>query len=153
MKEIKNEAGYSMIELIVVMAVLGILTATIVPQFSTISTKARLTTDATSIRVIQQQIDMYKADIGTMPGNFSVDDSINEGDTIKDLLDSDYLDIKYLVDKKLVLQTSPAACKFSGQLKHFVLVVDEENYEALKDNDANKDTWILKDGQKDVTLK
>ena len=152
MKQTKVEAGFSMIELIVVVAVMAILGAVIVPQFSTISARARLTTDAASIKVIQQQIDIYKADVGTTPGTFNVDGDINEGKVLKDLLANGYLDTKYLMDSKLMLQTTPAACKFSGELNHFVLVVDEANYDMLKVNDANKDIWIVKDGEKDVTL-
>lgn len=152
MKEIRNEAGFSMIELIVVVAVMAILGAVIVPQFSTISTRARLTTDAASIKVIQQQIDIYKADVGTIPGTLNVNGDINEGGVLKDLLANGYLDTKYLIDSKLPLQTTPSACKFSGELNHFVLVVDASTYEMLKINDANKDTWIIKDGEKDVSL-
>lgn len=146
MKQTRNEKGFSMIELIVVVAIMAIIGAVLIPQFSTMSTRARLTTDASSVKAVQQQVDVYMVDLGTTPGGtISADDDVN-ANVISELLDKKYLDTKYLSGGQLLLQTTPAACKYDDAKGHFVLVVDSDAYSALRDNDANKDEWIQAEG-------
>lgn len=147
----KDEYGFSLLELIVVLAIMAILGATLVPQFTTISTRARLTSDVTTVKALQQQVDLYKADVGIDPGKIEKGSALDSS-VIEALKEENYLDEKYLNNNMLTIQTDGAACMYSSELKHFVLVVNEAAYNQLRTKDPNKDFWIIKSGEKGVTL-
>ena len=71
---------------------------------------------------------------------------------IEALKDENYLDEKYLNNNTLTIQTDGAACMYCDEVKHFVLVVNDEAYGYLRTKDPNKDFWIIKSGEKGVTL-
>ena len=151
-KNKKDEKGYTLIEMIVVISILAILGAVVVPQFTTISAKARLSADLTSIKTVQQQIDIYSIDKGTYPGG-SVSNNMNINDkVVKALCDSHYLEEKYLTQEKLVFQTKPSACKFDSTLNHYVLVVSKDVYDILQTDDSNKDIWVIKENTHGLTI-
>ncbi len=93
-----NEKGFTMIELIVVVALMAIIGAVLVPMFSQMSVKARLTSDISSIKTFQRQIDMYRTERNDFPGNMTsgpsaiVDESVGQ-----DLVTHKYIDPKDLV--------------------------------------------------------
>ncbi|MDF2613658.1 MAG: hypothetical protein K0S71_1444 [Clostridia bacterium] len=102
----KNEKGFTMIELIIVVAIMGIIGAVLVPMFGNMSLKARLTTDVTSVKTLQRQLDIFKAETGAYPGGFS---ALNNGAVtavmLDELVDGQYIDDKDLESGLLKLQT------------------------------------------------
>lgn len=63
----KNEKGFTMVELIIVVAIMGIIGALLVPAYSTMTTKARVTTDLNTVKTIKRTAESYKAETGTYP--------------------------------------------------------------------------------------
>lgn len=58
----KKQSGFTMIEIMVVVAILGILAAMIVPNIIGKDDKARVTTAKSDIKAISSALDMYKLD-------------------------------------------------------------------------------------------
>lgn len=56
-----NEKGFTMVELIIVVAIMGIIGALLVPSFLEMSRKAKLTTDVSTVKTLQRTIDAYNA--------------------------------------------------------------------------------------------
>ena len=82
----RNEKGFTMVELIIVVAIMGIIGALLVPAFGAMSTKARLTTDLSSVKTLKRTVDSYKAELGSYPA----DGTLTELNDI--LVDAGYLD-------------------------------------------------------------
>ena len=66
--------GFSLIELIIVVAVLGIMAAIIVPQFQSHSTQAKKAVAKDSLRILRGAIELYTAQHGGVPPGYENDD-------------------------------------------------------------------------------
>lgn len=61
-KILKNKKGFTLVELMVVVAILGVLVAIAVPVYSNVTASAEKTTCAANIRTIKSAITMAQAD-------------------------------------------------------------------------------------------
>ncbi len=59
MKSILNKKGLTLLELIIVLAIIAILSAIIVPSFANTTDKARLKGDVQSAKVLQNAFELY----------------------------------------------------------------------------------------------
>lgn len=94
-KKERNEKGFTMVELIIVVAIMGIIGALLVPAFGTMSAKARLTTDISTIKTLQRTATAYKTEKELWPGT-------NASDLVSTLVSDGYL------QAQPTLQTSAA---------------------------------------------
>lgn len=78
-QRIGSEAGFSLIELLVVTAILMFLSLFTVPLYNYLTDKARLSTSLQDLRVIEEALEAYQADYGHYP------------DRLKALTDNGYL--------------------------------------------------------------
>ena len=85
-QERKNEKGFTMVELIIVVAIMGIIGALLVPAYATMTTKARLTTDINTVKTLKRTAASFKAEKGTYPTSTDI---AKLGDELKK---AEYLD-------------------------------------------------------------
>ena len=71
------QKGYTLVELIVVMAIIGLLTAIAVPTFKNIMRRGRETVLRANLYAIRDSIDQYYADKGHYPKSLS--DLVHDG--------------------------------------------------------------------------
>ncbi len=62
----KNRKGFTLIELMIVIAIIGILAAMAIPNFKKARASARQKACYSNIRVIQGAVEMYNMDVSTM---------------------------------------------------------------------------------------
>lgn len=66
--------GFSLVELVIVVAVLGIMAAIVVPQFQSHSTQAKKGVAKDSLRILRSAIELYTAQHGGVPPGYENDD-------------------------------------------------------------------------------
>lgn len=65
-----SEKGFTLVEILIVVIILGILAAIIVPQFSTASEKARASMLADDLRSWRSQLEVFKAQHRDVPAGY-----------------------------------------------------------------------------------
>jgi general secretion pathway protein G len=81
------QRGYTLVELIVVMAIIGLLTAIAVPTFKNIMRRGRETVLRANLYAIRDQIDNYYSDKGHYPK--SLEDLVHDGGYFRSHLPTD----------------------------------------------------------------
>ena len=90
--QIKNNKGFTLLELLIALAILAIIAAILIPNFFATTDRARLRSDIQSARVIQNAIELYRAERGLAPdGNMT---TILESLTEAGFLRAAYTDIQ-----------------------------------------------------------
>lgn len=138
--EREKERGFTMLELIVVITVLGILSAMVVPAYNVMSTKARLSTDIATVKTLKRTVEAYKAEIGIYPK------ATNLAELNKALVESEYL------ENNVVLQTKDVGtdlfivnedAKHAYELKlDLSKCTDTSIDKALKQMNSDVNSWI-----------
>lgn len=106
----QNQKGFTIVELLIVIVVIGILAALVITTFTGIQQKARNTERETDIKALQGQIEAYYAVKGKYPTLANLNDSTFRGDNMKGL------DAEALKDPKGTAQTlvgAPVANSYS----------------------------------------
>lgn len=83
-KAYKNQKGFTLVELMVVVVIIGILTAIAVPVYNNVTENAANTAHDANIRIIQGAVEMYRAANNALPTKVDdlVDDYIAEWPTV-----------------------------------------------------------------------
>lgn len=124
--------GFTLIELVIVLAIMAILGAIAVPNFTNTSFKARLKADIQSARVIDNAKDLYENETGnTLTGN--TDEVINT------LVKKKYLKREYNP------QTSAAVWELDGVIKVNITNCDEK-VKNLYDSLSAEEKLYVKNG-------
>lgn len=145
---LKEENGFTMIELIIVIAIMGILSSVLVPSFSNITIKTRLKADIATIQQVQTQIEIYMAEKdGEYPGKLAAEDSKTlPGGAVKALVDGDYIKKSDTENQAAIkLQTKGAEIVYKGEESHLALDVskaDEKVKETARKLSDNELKWL-----------
>ncbi|MEG0153212.1 MAG: type II secretion system protein, partial [Cellulosilyticaceae bacterium] len=95
----ENQKGFSMIEIVIAIALIGIMSAALAPSFMDITRKTKLKADIQSVETFQNIIEIYSADHdGKLPGN-QTESKVPievEASVYKALFDGGYIGIKDL---------------------------------------------------------
>lgn len=72
---LNNARGFTLMEVIVVIAVLGAMAALAIPRFTGVLENSQKKTDEANIRIVESAVELYKAEKGDLPAGV---DTFNE---------------------------------------------------------------------------
>jgi len=122
----RSKSGFTLVEILIVVVILGILAAIVIPQFSEASSEARVSSVKSNLQMVRSQIELYKIQHGD---DLPID--INDG-TAQQLIDA--LTNKTLLDGTVdangtygpYMQKFPVnAVNDKGGLAAGILIVDD----------------------------
>lgn len=67
----KNEKGFTLVELMVVVVIIGILVAIAIPIYNEVTARANRNTVEANLRIIDGAVEMYKAELGADPADIN----------------------------------------------------------------------------------
>jgi general secretion pathway protein G len=63
----RNARGFTLVEILIVVIILGILAAIVIPQFTNASTDARNNSTSSTLQTIRSQLELFKIQHGDIP--------------------------------------------------------------------------------------
>lgn len=75
---IGNVYGFTLMEVVVVIAILGALTALALPRFTGVLENSQQKTDQANIRIVESAMELYQAEKGAMPSGVTSFDGLIE---------------------------------------------------------------------------
>lgn len=109
-KEVKDERGFTILELITVITVMGIIMAILTPAFIGVTNNVKANSDIRSVQMLQRQAEIYKAQIGEYPGLES--NTFYENKFAKELYQAGFIELKALVKEDN--NTHPSAAEINS---------------------------------------
>jgi len=82
----KNIFGFTLMEVLVVLAILGALTALALPIFNGVLANSQRKTDNVNLRIVENAVELYRAELGAIPDTVKTFDAL-----VKELYDKKYL--------------------------------------------------------------
>ena len=71
MQKTRQQQGFTLIELMIVIAIIGILASVAIPQYQIYTQRAEATTSLGAIRAVQLGVQEYAATQGTLPSSLA----------------------------------------------------------------------------------
>lgn len=65
-----TKSGFTLVEILIVVVILGILAAIVIPQFTEASTEAKFSSLCTDLQTLRSQIELYKVQHNDTPPSF-----------------------------------------------------------------------------------
>jgi general secretion pathway protein G len=70
----RSKSGFTLVEILIVVVILGILAAIVIPQFSQASSEARVSSVKSNLQMVRSQIELYKIQHGDfLPADITED--------------------------------------------------------------------------------
>jgi len=82
-----KNSGFTLVEILIVVVILGILAAIVIPQFTEASTEAKTSSLCTDLQTIRSQIELYKIQHNDVKPNMAVDGNGDNALTLVTLID------------------------------------------------------------------
>ena len=82
----KAKSGFTLVEILIVVVILGILAAIVIPQFTEASTEAKTSSLCTDLQTIRSQIELYKIQHNDNKPNMTVDENGDNALTVVTLI-------------------------------------------------------------------
>lgn len=146
---LRSEKGFTMIELIIVIAILGILAAILVPSFAQMTRKSRLNADINTIRNAQTQLELFIAEKdGMYPGadGKPVDNAGTGPNMVQGLCNAEYIKVSDMKSDKsdIEYQSKGIVTEYEDdQLKLNVAGLEKKKFEKIVDSLSTKDQeWV-----------
>ena len=77
----RNQSGFTLVELLIVVIILGILAAVVIPQFNTAAAESKEAALASNLATIRQAVELYKVQHSdSFPSSAIVDELVNSTD-------------------------------------------------------------------------
>lgn len=160
-EDLQSEKGFTMIELILVIAIMGVLAAALVPSVLEMTRKARFSADLNTVKYLQTQVELYMAEHdGQFPGDLNEQgEPANgvEGNTnsvLKILVGQQYLkkddiDEKFFLD--LQSRKDGASLTYNRNTDNIALGIKKTgDLETIGDNLTERDKkWVVMDSSND----
>lgn len=139
-----NQKGFTLMELIITIALIGILSAIIVPNFMGTIQRAKLKVDIQSVQSVQNMIEVYVMEYdGQFPGGEIPEDNSDLKNTFKVLLDKGYMRKQdFDKDLKLILQVIGSEVRYRKLKEQVVLIIPhtlKDLYEQLSEREQK---WV-----------
>ncbi len=83
----KAKSGFTLVEILIVVVILGILAAIVIPQFTEASTEAKTSSLCTDLQTVRSQIELYKIQHNDNLPNMVVDANGDNALTLVTLID------------------------------------------------------------------
>lgn len=85
--------GFTLIEILIVVVILGILAAIVIPQFSSASQEAGISSVRSQLQTLRSQVELFRVQNNAYPeaGAISSDDEANLPGGFQELVDGGYL--------------------------------------------------------------
>jgi general secretion pathway protein G len=87
----RAKSGFTLVEILIVVIILGILAAIVIPQFTDASTQAKLSSIKSDLQTIRSQVELYKSQHNsTLPaqGSVTFSDSMIQKTTVAGVVDA-----------------------------------------------------------------